>query len=137
VSDSTPVLIVAFALLGLLFLALAAQEWLSPRVERRAGLQPAAWRGGVILLVMSLLSLAALLGAARLFGWNRDRALWVGIGGFLAIMTFARPWWFWDNWKARWLRNLVGDGPTAGFYLAVAGFMIWVGLFTEWTFGKP
>jgi hypothetical protein len=51
-------------------------------------------------------------------------------------MTLTRPWWFWESHKARWLRGLIGDEPTAGFYLAVAALMVWVGLFTEWTFGR-
>jgi hypothetical protein len=50
-------------------------------------------------------------------------------------MTLARPWWFWENYRARWLRGLIGDEPTAGLYLVIAAAMIWVGLFTEWTFG--
>lgn len=76
-----------------------------------------------------------LVGAAE-FGWPRDRTLWVGFGLFLAGMTVVRPWWFWENYKARWLRGLIGDAPTAGFYLAVAAVMLWVGLFTDWTFGR-
>ena len=74
------------------------------------------------------------IGASRL-GWPRDRTLWVGMGSFLALMTLARPWWFWENYRARSLRGLIGDEPTAGLYLVIAAAMIWVGLFTEWTFG--
>ena len=67
--------------------------------------------------------------------WS-GRPLWVGLGFFLAGMTLVRPWWFWENYKARGPRGLLGDGPTAGIYLAVAAVMIWVGLFTDWTFGR-
>lgn len=85
---------------------------------------------------MSSLSVAILWIGATEVGWPRHRTLWVGVGSFLAVMTLVRPWWFWDNHRARWLRGLIGDEPTAGLYLAVAAAMIWVGLFTEWSFGR-
>lgn len=68
-------------------------------------------------------------------GWSRDRVLWVGVGNYLALMTLTRPWWFWDNYRARGLRDSIGDGPTALLYLALSGVMVWVGLYTDWTFG--
>jgi hypothetical protein len=92
--------------------------------------------GGLILLLVCALSVAILWLGAMELGWPRHRTLWVGVGAFLAVMTLARPWWFWDNYRARWLRGLIGDEPTAGLYLAVAAAMIWIGLFTEWTFGR-
>lgn len=92
--------------------------------------------GGLILFLVSALSIAILWLGAMELGWPRDRTLWVGVGAFLAIMTLARPWWFWENHRARWLRDLIGDESTAGLYLAIAAAMIWVGLFTEWTFGR-
>lgn len=95
-----------------------------------------ALRGGLILIIVALLALGTLWIAAAEFGWPRDRALWVGIGLCLAVMTLTRPWWFWENYKARWLRRLIGDEPTAGIYLVLAAAMVWVGLFTEWTFGR-
>lgn len=86
---------------------------------------------------VSALLLVALLALAAEAGWSRDRALWVGLGTFLALMTLTRPWWFWENWKARWLRGLIGDEATAVVYLALAAAMVWVGLHTGWTFGRP
>jgi hypothetical protein len=62
--------------------------------------------------------------------------LWVGLGLGLTLMTVTRPWWFWENYKARWLRELIGDGTTTAFYLLVAAAMVWVGLFTDWKFGR-
>ena len=47
----------------------------------------------------------------------------------------SRPWWFWENYKARWLRDAIGDGPTAFIYLLLSAILVWVGLFTSWTFG--
>jgi hypothetical protein len=69
-------------------------------------------------------------------GWSVDRALWVGLGSMVGVLTLARPWWYWDNYRARWLRELIGDEATAAFYLLVAALMVWVGLFTDWTFGR-
>ncbi len=62
--------------------------------------------------------------------------MWLGGGAFLVIITLARPGWFWDNYRTRWLRSLVGDEATAACYLVLAGVMVWVGLFTDWTFGR-
>jgi hypothetical protein len=131
-------LVIGFAILSLVFAAFALEEWDD---RPAAGDPPApdrsALRGGLILVAVTLLALGTLWLAAAEFGWPRDRALWVGVGLFLAVMTLTRPWWFWENRKARWLRRLIGDEPTAGIYLALAAAMVWVGLFAEWTFGTP
>ena len=119
-----------------MFAALAVNEWSDAEDDdapRRAGRGGAV--GGLILLLVSGLSLAILWIGATELGWPRNRTLWVGMGTFLALMTLARPWWFWENYRARWLRGLIGDEPAAGLYLVIATAMIWVGLFTEWTFG--
>jgi hypothetical protein len=113
-------LVIAFALLSLTFLVLAVRTW----------------RGGLILTGVTLLSLAAVWWGAGAFGWGRDRALWVAFGACLALATVIRPWWFWENYKARWLRGLIGDEGTALVYLVVAGVMVWVGMFTNWHFGR-
>jgi hypothetical protein len=86
--------------------------------------------------VLYMLEPTALIASAAAFGWPRDRTLWVGIGTLLAVMTLSRPRWFWDNWKARMLRNLIGDAATAALYLAVAGAMIWIGRSGGWKFGR-
>jgi hypothetical protein len=120
------------------FAALALDEWDDRPV---AGDRPTpdrnAVRGGLILVAVTLLAIGSLWLAAAEFGWPRDRALWVGVGLFLAVMALTRPWWFWENRKACWLRRVVGDEPTAGIYLALAAAMVWLGLFAEWTFGAP
>ena len=80
----------------------------------------------------------ALVGGLWLPGGSvggRDRVLWMGFGALLALMTLTRPWWFWDNCRARWLREVLGDEATAASYLALAGVMVWVGFFTDWAFG--
>ena len=62
--------------------------------------------------------------------------LWVGFGTILTLLTLTRPWWFWDHYKARWLRDIIGDEATTLCYLLLAGVMVWVGLFTDWKFGR-
>ena len=129
-------LVIGFAILSLVCAALAFDEW-SERADPAD--QPgdrSAIRGGAILAAVSLLALGSLWAASTEFGWPLNRSLWVGLGLFLAAMTIIRPWWFWESWKARWLRRLIGDEPTAGIYLALAAAMVWVGLFTEWAFGR-
>jgi hypothetical protein len=97
----------------------------------------AGWRGGFVLLAVSFTVGSLLWFVSRLEGWSRDRVFWVGCGAFLGVLTLLRPWWFWENYKARWLRNAIGDEPTAIFYLVVSAICIWVGLNTDWTFGRP
>jgi hypothetical protein len=96
----------------------------------------AGWRGGLVLVAVSLGTLGGLWALAGGFGWNRDRTLWIGMGAFLSLMTVARPWWFWENYRARWLRDAIGDGPTIFIYLAMSALLVWVGLYTSWTFGR-
>jgi hypothetical protein len=116
---------------------LAGNEWSEPAPERdRTESDRSGFAGALILLLVTGLTVGLLYGFSTSLGWPRDRALWVGLGGVLALLTLARPWWFWDNYRARWLRRLIGDEPTAGLYLAIAAAMVWVGLFTEWTFGR-
>ncbi|MGH7498720.1 MAG: hypothetical protein ACREL3_07710 [Gemmatimonadales bacterium] len=126
------------ALVSLTLLALAAGDWDSagrsdanPDPPERAG-----WRGGVTLFAVSMLVAGSLWGLSDANGWARERVFWVGCGAFLCVMTLFRPWWFWENYKARWLRNTIGDEPTALIYLALSAACIWVGLFTNWTFGR-
>jgi hypothetical protein len=129
---------VAFAVVSLLCLALAAREWTrsrAPAADHASGAD-AGWPGGVVLLVVSLVWLGGLLVMADLFGWNRDRTLWLGFAGYLAAMTVLRPTWFWENYRARMLRGLVGDEITALLYLLLAGIMVWAGLYSGWTFGR-
>jgi hypothetical protein len=126
--------IIAFGLLSLVLVTAAVREWSQdaepPAPARSRG------RGALILFAVSGAVVGSLVVAAPAAGWARDRTLWVGVGGFLAVMTLTRPWWFWENWRARWLRNLIGDEGTAFVYLALAAVMVWVGLYTDWTFGR-
>lgn len=132
----SPVAIIAFGLLSLALVAAAVREWSHDAEPDRPTQERSGVRGALILLAVSGAVVGSLVVAAPAAGWARDRTLWVGVGGFLAVMTLTRPWWFWENWRARWLRNLIGDGGTALVYLAVAAVMVWVGLYTDWTFGR-
>ena len=94
------------------------------------------WRGPVTSFGVTMAVAGTLWVVAREEGWSLDRVFWVGCGAFITVMTLLRPWWFWENYRARWLRNVIGDGPTALFYLAVSAACLWVGFFTDWTFGR-
>jgi hypothetical protein len=128
---------IACALLSLTLLVTAGIRWTArPADEAAQASERSGWRGGLTLFAVTLLLLVSLLVVAAEAGWPRDRALWVGLGTFLALMTLTRPWWFWENWKARWLRGLIGDEATAVVYLALAAAMLWVGWYTDWSFGR-
>ena len=66
----------------------------SPTRRSRSGCQ-----GGLILFLVSMALVGGILVTADLAGWNRDRAMWVSMGAFLAALTLARPWWFWENYQ--------------------------------------
>ena len=38
--------------------------------------------------------------------WSTFLASFAGIVGW---GTWRRPWWFWEDWRAKWLRGLIGD----------------------------
>ena len=128
---------IILALVSLTLFAITAGELSSgnadpePDPSRRGG-----WRGALRLFAVSMAVAGTLWVVAREEGWNQDRVFWVGCGAFIGVMTLMRPWWFWENYKARWLRSAIGDEPTALLYLAVSAACLWVGLFTDWTFGR-
>lgn len=53
----------------------------------------------------------------------------------LPLLTMARPWWFWENPKARWLRRLIGDEATALVYFTVALGCLYAAM-AGWRFGR-
>src|SRR5262249_23648089 len=89
-------LAIAFALLSLLFAALAAGE-LSESSDASERREPSRTGppGAIILLLVSSLSVAILWIGATELGWPRHRTVWVGVGALLAVVTLVRPWWFW------------------------------------------
>lgn len=66
---------------------------------------------------------------------RRDQVFWGGFGIVLALLTMARPWWFWENPKARWLRRLIGDEATALVYFTVALGCLYAAM-AGWRFGR-
>ncbi len=128
---------IILAVVSVALFALAAREWLPRRSEGdTADTGRSGWWGAVILFLVSLGLVGSLLVVAESQSWNADRVMWVGLGGFLGVLTMLRPWWFWENYRARWLRNLIGDGATIVVYLAFAAIMVWIGLNTSWGFGR-
>jgi hypothetical protein len=135
--EQMKVIVVLFAAVSLGSLTFALVGWLRPEsVPSWVTEERSARRGTIIMVAVSLALLGGLWFLGTSFDLGRDRVLWVGFGVFLVLMTLTRPWWFWENYRARWLRNLIGDDATAAFYLILAGAMVWVGMFTEWTFGR-
>jgi hypothetical protein len=123
--------------LSVALLVIAAMDWPSRRSDGDAThIGRSGWWGNVLLFLVSLGMVGTVVVVAEMEGWNRDRAMWVSVGGFLGVLTLLRPWWFWENYRARWLRNLIGDGATAVMYLAIAAMMVWIGLNTGWGFGR-
>lgn len=125
------------ALVSLTLLAVATSDLSSrgsaPAAEsRRRG----GWRGTIRLFGVSMAVAGTLWLLAHEGGWSQDRVFWVGCGAFIGVLTLMRPWWFWENYRARWLRSTIGDKPTALLYLAVSAVCLWVGFFTDWTFGR-
>ena len=129
--------VIVLAIVSVICLAWAVRQW-----DRSRGSDSAApsdrngWREGLFGLCLTLVWIGLLWILADANGWNRDRTLWLGLGSFVATMTVIRPRWYWNNYRARWLRDSIGDTATSAFYLLVAALMMWVGFFTNWTFGR-
>jgi hypothetical protein len=60
-----------------------------------------------------------------------ERTVLVGFALGLAWVTARKPWWFWDHWKAHFLRRLIGDTATTVAYLAIAILLLYLGLLGE------
>jgi hypothetical protein len=88
----------------------------------------------IAAVVFAMASVVLLALAAR--QWSAPPSERGSEASFLGLMTLLRPWWFWENYRARWLRNLIGDEATMLVYLGIAAIMVWVGLNTDWTFGR-
>jgi hypothetical protein len=101
------------ALLSLALRVTAVVRWSARAADETAAAERSGWCRGLTLFAVIVLLLVGLLVVSARAGWPRDRALWIGVGTLLALLTLTRPWWFWQNWKARWIRGLIGDAATA------------------------
>ena len=127
---------VVLALVSLTLIAFAASEGsAASRQIEESPPKRRGWRGPVTLLCVTMAVGGTLWVVAREEGWSPDRVIWAGGGALIAVLTLLRPWWFWENYRARWLRDTIGDEPTALLYLAVSAACLWVGFFTDGTFG--
>jgi hypothetical protein len=77
--------------------------------------------GSVVALLAGSEYLAKLLPA------DRDAVLTVALGLLLAILTLAKPWWFWQDLRVQFLRTIIGDVPTTIVYLGLATALIGFG----------
>ena len=66
----------------------------------------------------------------RSTGFDERRSWLIGVGGFLIVCAWLKPWWFWESPKARWLRSLIGDVPTMITYVLMGAGMILAGVLT-------
>ena len=97
----------------------------------------ALWHGDTRfawLPFIALASAAAALGLGLLlrsaFGLRFWSGFFAGLAAIQAWCTWRLPWWFWEGWRARWLRGLIGDRATrvvcgiAAAFLAVAAIAV-------------
>jgi hypothetical protein len=130
-------LAIILAIVSAACLVWAVREWNpSRRPESEPSSNRNTWREALFGIFITLLWILTIAVIANANNWGRDRALWLGLGSFVAVMTVVKPKWYWNNYRARWLRDSIGDTATTAFYLLVAAMMIWAGLFTNWTFGR-
>lgn len=57
------------------------------------------------------------------------RWLFVLTAAFTFWGAMKKPAFFWEHSKARFLRGILGDSGAAAFYVAVALFLAWIGIF--------
>jgi len=62
-------------------------------------------------------------------GFAEDRTFLIGIGAFIAICTWRKPWWFWEHPKARFVRDIIGDLPTTVAYYLISAGCVGYGIF--------
>jgi hypothetical protein len=91
-------------------------------------------RGLLGALEVAALFIAAMVGfiagcvfLARVLRTDQDAVFAIALGLLLAVLTLARPWWFWSHPKALFLRAAIGDLPTTIVYLAVAAGLVVLG----------
>ena len=90
----------------------------------------------LVTTIFAIGLLAALALFAMVTGAPFDRVAYSGFGLFVGVCTLLRPAWFWEHPRARAVRSVLGDGGTAAFYLVVAVVLLYLGLFTNVTFGR-
>ena len=60
-----------------------------------------------------------------------ERTLLIGFGIGLAWGATAKPWWFWEHWKAQFLRKLIGDNAVVALYLVMALLLLYAAVFGD------
>ena len=51
------------------------------------------------------------------------------MAAFTAWGAITKPAFFWEHRKARFMRGILGDAGAAAFYIAIALFFAWLGVF--------
>lgn len=88
-----------------------------------------------ILTTLGLFGFLLLL--SSLTGIPRERVLTGGFGTYVLVLTVLRPAWYWENPKAKAMRQALGDEAAAGFYVILALVLMYLGTFTDCRFLKP
>jgi hypothetical protein len=87
------------------------------------------FRAALVFLSTLCLFFAAAHLLQHTTGFSEDRTFLIGIGLFVGICTWLKPWWFWDHPKATFLRDIIGDTATTFVYYLVSLACIGYALF--------
>lgn len=97
-------------------------------------LRPLKWLVGSFVV-----GAAAIYGAFQLQEWSgfpMSRSVVAMLGAGIVAVTLARPFWFWEQPKARFMRDLVGDRVTFVVYIATGVIIFGLALFGVGDWGR-
>ncbi len=120
-----------FAIVGavILFLSILSPEHSDLSLARLDDHRGPTLRRGLLIATALFLVFAALARALAVYaGISEDRTLVAGFGLALGWCTLRKPWWFWDHWKAGFVRGLIGDQATTIVYLVFAALLLYAAL---------
>ena len=81
---------------------------------------PDVWTIALAVVVGPIALVVASIMVAHALRLDEDVVLGFSTSAALGALTIMRPWWFWQDHRARWARELIGDRATIVFYLLVA-----------------
>ena len=120
-----------FAIVGavILFLSILSPEHSDLSLARLDDHRGPTLRRGLLIATALFLVFAALARALAVYaGISEDRTLVAAFGLALGWCTLRKPWWFWDHWKAGFVRGLIGDQATTIVYLVFAALLLYAAL---------
>ena len=78
------------------------------------------WTIALAVVIGPIALVIASVMVAHALRLDEDVVLGFSMTVALSTLTIVRPWWFWQDRRARWARKLIGDRATIGVYLLVA-----------------